>query len=397
MTGPANPRSTTSQRLSWPYGVIPAVLGAVLLVVSLAFGVPGARSASAAPPCAVAYSLNQWTGGFTAQVAVTNNAAPVTSWTLTWTFAGDQKVTSAWNAQVTQSGQAVTAHDSGYNGALGTGGSTTFGFQATVGGQNAVPGDFALNGARCDGDGTPTPTPTPTQPTTPTSCPQAAFCDGFEGQTGTTPSGAWQPSYPDCQGTGTVAVDHTQAHTGSTSLRVDGGATYCDHAFAVNTTGVAAAGSVIYVRYYVRHTQPLPAGHVAFTTLTDSADGGKHLRLGGQNQALQWNRESDDATLPEQSPAGVAMSVPLPVNQWSCLEFAINGTNGTMSTWLNGTEVAGLHLDGTPTPDVDRQWLSRANWRPHPTDLRLGWESYGGARDTLWFDDVAVGSSRIGC
>ncbi|GAA4604001.1 cellulose-binding domain-containing protein [Actinoallomurus liliacearum] len=368
------------------------MVGAIILVVSLVL--PGAGPASAAPPCAVTYTVNQWTGGFTAQVTVTNNAAPVTSWTLTWTFAGDQKVTSVWNAQVTQSGQAVTARDSGYNGALATGASTSFGFQGTFSGQNAVPADFAVNGASCEGDGTPTPTPTPTPPT---SCAQAAFCDGFENQTGSTPSGAWQPSYPDCQGTGTVAVDHTQAHGGTTSLRVDGGATYCDHAFAVNTTGVAAAGSVIYVRYYVRHTQALPAGHVAFTTLTDAADGNRHLRLGGQNQALQWNRESDDATLPEQSPTGVAMSVPLPVNRWSCVEFAINGTDGTMSTWLDGTEVAGLHLDGTPTPDVDRQWLSRANWRPHPTDLRLGWESYGGARDTLWFDDVAVGSQRIGC
>jgi hypothetical protein len=166
----------------WPYGAAAAVVGALVLMVSLVL--PGAGPASAAPPCAVTYSLNPWTGGFTAQVTVTNNAAPVTSWTLTWTFAGDQKITSAWNAQVAQAGQAVTARDGGYNGALATGGSTTFGFQ---------------------------------------------------------------------------------------------------------------------------------------------------------------------------------------------------------------------DLNGTPTPDVDRQWLSRANWRPRLTDLCLGWESYGGARDTLWFDDVAVGSSRIGC
>jgi hypothetical protein len=30
-------------------------------------------------------------------------------------------------------------------------------------------------------------------------------------------------------------------------------------------------------------------------------------------------------------------------------------------------------------------------------DLRLGWESYGGDADTLWFDDVALGTGRIGC
>jgi hypothetical protein len=34
---------------------------------------------------------------------------------------------------------------------------------------------------------------------------------------------------------------------------------------------------------------------------------------------------------------------------------------------------------------------------PRPTAFRLGWESYGTGDDTLWFDDVAVGSSPIIC
>jgi hypothetical protein len=376
--------------------------GTALLAASLIAGWQG--SAPAAVACTVDYTVNQWATGFTAQVQVTNHAAPVTGWTLTWTFPGDQRVTSAWNAQVTQNGPAVTAHDAGYNGALGTGASTGFGLQATYSGQNATPADLALNGTAC-GDvpaQTPTvsptasPTVTPTSPPTNTIC-GVALCDSFEGQQGTTPTGAWQPSFPDCQGTGAVAVDHTVAHTGSTSLRVDGGSGYCNHAFALNTTMVPAAGSPLYMRVYVRHTAALPDGHVAFAALTDAADGGRHLRLGGQNRALQWNRESDDATLPEQSPAGVALSAPLPVGQWSCLEFTIDQTRGTTSTWLDGTEVQGLHLDQTPTHDIDSQWLSRVNWRPHPIDLRLGWESYAGGTDTLWFDDVGIYSSRLGC
>jgi hypothetical protein len=244
------------------------------------------------------------------------------------------------------------------------------------------------------------PTATPTFRPTDTPCTVAVLCDSFEDQTGTTPTGRWQPSFPDCQGTGAVAVDHTLAHTGSTSLRVDGGSTYCNHAFAINTTAVPIAGSTdapLYVRMYVRHTTALPDGHVAFAVLTDAADGNRHLRLGGQNRALQWNRESDDATLPEQSPAGVALSAPLPVNQWSCLEFEIDQAKGTMSTWLDGSEVQGLHLDQTPTHDIDSQWLGRANWRPQLVDLRLGWESYAGGTDTLWFDDVGVNWGRLGC
>jgi Cip1-like, core domain len=164
------------------------------------------------------------------------------------------------------------------------------------------------------------------------------------------------------------------------------------------TTGwTSGSGSTRYARFYVRHAAALPAAHVTFLAMNDAGDGNRDLRMGGQNGALQWNRESDDATLPEQSPAGVALSVPLPTNQWACVEFIVNGADGTMRTWVNGTEVAGLHEDGVPTQNIDSQWLSRSGWRPSLTDLRLGWESYGDGSDTLWFDDVALGSSRIGC
>ena len=367
------------------------------------------QASAASTPCTVTYQLNQWTGGFTAQVQLTNNGAALSSWTLTWSFTGNQQISSAWNAQITQNGAAVTAQNAAYNGSLPAGGSAQFGFQASFSGSNDVPTDFALNGISCEGTPTPTPTVSATAPTTPTatatatppaggSCAGTVFCDDFENQTGSTPSGAWQVSYPNCQGTGTVAVDRTVAHSGSTSIRVDGHNGYCNHVFFGTPLSFTGLGSDLYVRYFIRHTTALPTGHVTFAAMRDTNDSGNDLRMGGQNGALQWNRQSDDATLPEQSPAGVALSTPLPVNQWECVEFEVNEAQGAMRTWLNGTEVAGLHLDNVPTPDVDSQWLqSRPNWRPALVDLRFGWESYSGGDDTLWFDDVAIGSQQIGC
>jgi Cellulose binding domain len=398
------------------------------LLISVAY-IPTKRVSAAAnaSACTIGYQLNQWSSGFTAQVQITNNSTALTSWTLTWTFAGNQQITSAWNAQVTQSGAAVTAHNAGYNGSVPTGGSVQFGFQATFTGSNATPTNFAVNGISCGGNTTPTPTavptstPTPNPTTTPTavptstptpnptttpiatstpgtSCTRAIFCDGFENQTGSTPSGNWQVSYPSCQGTGTATVDHTVAHSGTTSIRVNGHAGYCNHVFFGLQNPFTSVGSDIYVRFFVRHTTALPTGHVTFSAMRDANDGGNDLRMGGQNGALQWNRQSDDATLPAQSPVGVALSVPLPTNQWECVQFEVNQSQGSMRTWLNGTEVAGLHLDNVPTPDVDAQWLqNRPNWRPSLTDLRLGWESYSNGDDTLWFDDVAIGSQQIGC
>lgn len=368
-----------------------AALAGFCLVAGAAV-VVAAGPATAAPACAVGYRVTQWQTGFTAEITVTNGATALSSWALTWHYTGTQSVTSAWNATVRQSGAAVTAESLPYNAPLPAGGTVSFGLQGTYTGTNAEPTDFALNGVACGDTTPPTSTPTTTAPP-PAGCADAPVCDDFEQQTGGAPAGRWTVGAANCQGTGTVTVDTAVAHSGTRSVRVAGGGGYCNHAFF----GTSVPGSgVLYGRFWVRHTTPLPAGHVTFLALRDTADGGRDLRAGGQNRALQWNRESDDATLPAQSPAGVAQSVPLATGTWSCFEFAIDGAAGQLRTWLGGTEVPGLVVDGVPTPDVDQQWLARA-WHPAVTDLRLGWESYGSDADTLWFDDVALGAARIGC
>ncbi len=353
---------------------------------------------AAAATCDVTWTANSWNTGFTADVKVTNLGTAVSSWTLGWTFSGNQQVTSAWSATVTQSGAAATATNVGWNGALATGASASFGFQGTYSGVNTAPTAFTFNGVSCGGDVTPSPSPSSPSPSSPSpspspsessSPPTTAGGDGFESQTGTVPTGAWTVTSPDCSGTGTAAIDRTVAHSGTTSLRINGAAGYCNHVFARNTALLGGVSSTWYVRYWVRHTTALPAAHVTAVAMADANDGGKDLRFGGQNGALQFNRASDDATLPEQSPAGVALSRPLPVDTWNCVEFKVDGTNGTIETWLNGTSVPGLLEDGVATHDIDSQWLNRT-WRPALTDLRLGWESYGDGADTLWYDDVAV-------
>lgn len=414
---------------------LPAAIAAVAVGIGAAAVAvlgPG-PDASAASGCQATYRVNQWSGGFVAYIDVTAGTSPVHGWTVTWTYSAGQQITSSWSAQVSQAGSAVTATSMSYNADLAAGATTEFGVQGTSGASNPAPTDLAVTGSGCAGTPTgsptasptrtaspsptpsrsPSPTPTVTPPTSapptsqpPTSAPptnppggcgSAVVCDGFENQAAGTPSGDWAVSYPNCSGAGTATIDTTTAHSGGKSLRVNGAAGYCNHIFVGPTRSLTGIGPVWYARFYVRHTTALPAAHVAFAAMRDAADGGNDLRMGGQNGALQWNRQSDDATLPEQSPTGVSLSVPLPTNQWTCVEFMVNGTAGTMQTWVNGTDVAGLHEDGTPTQDIDRQWLSRANWHPQLTDFRLGWEAYGDGADTLWYDDVALGASRIGC
>ncbi|MEV2194080.1 glycoside hydrolase family 6 protein [Streptomyces phaeochromogenes] len=145
---------------------------AILAAVALAAGTAGAAVAAIPPdvgvaaiPCTVDYKVqNQWDSGFTAAVTVTNNSAAKSSWAVKWSYAGNQKVTSGWNAKLSQSGTAVTAANESYNGTLGTGSSVSFGFNGTYSGTNALPTTFTLDGVTCnvdDGGGGPGPTDPP--------------------------------------------------------------------------------------------------------------------------------------------------------------------------------------------------------------------------------------------
>ncbi|MFG2040417.1 cellulose binding domain-containing protein [Dactylosporangium sp. NPDC048998] len=107
-------------------------------------------STSTGAGCTVGYSVNDWGGGFTVNVTVTNTGATaITGWTLKWTFGGNQAIGNTWNATVTQSGQAVTAVNMPYNATIAARDNVQFGFQAAYSGANAVPAQFTLNGTAC--------------------------------------------------------------------------------------------------------------------------------------------------------------------------------------------------------------------------------------------------------
>lgn len=230
------------------------------------------------------------------------------------------------------------------------------------------------------------------------ACGDFAMCDNFESATpGGPPSPSlWTVGGANCTGTGVATVDASVAHRGKQSLKVTSTGGYCNHVFAA-TPIPASLGQRMFGRFFVRFADALGDGHVTFMAMKDAADNQRDLRMGGQSRILMWNRESDDATVPVLSPAGIALSVSPAAGEWHCVEFTVNGNKSTMKTWFQGAEVAGLHVDTTPTPEVDSQWLARGNWRPAPVDFRIGWESYAGQPMTLWFDDVALSKQRIRC
>jgi hypothetical protein len=100
--------------------------------------------------CRVTYTKSEWQGGFTANLTVANTGtSAINGWTLAFSFPGDQHITSAWNATVSQNGNAVSAANVGYNGTIAPGGNTSFGFQGTWASNDSNPTAFKLNGSAC--------------------------------------------------------------------------------------------------------------------------------------------------------------------------------------------------------------------------------------------------------
>ena len=100
--------------------------------------------------CKVTDVISAWNTGLTENITIANTGtSAVNGWSLKFTLASGQTITSGWNATYTPSTGAVTATNLSYNAAIPVGGTTSIGFQATHTGNTAAPAGFTLNGAAC--------------------------------------------------------------------------------------------------------------------------------------------------------------------------------------------------------------------------------------------------------
>ena len=150
-------------------------LTGVLAVAGLAAGAAVAINpgvAQAASACQVRYSVSSdWGSGFTAAVTIQNTGSAITSWTLGYSYAGNQKISQGWSGNWSQSGTAITVTNASWNGSLATGASAQIGANFTYSGTNTAPTAFTLNGTACNGGSTASPSPSPTTSSSPTPTP----------------------------------------------------------------------------------------------------------------------------------------------------------------------------------------------------------------------------------
>ncbi|GAA3493278.1 glycoside hydrolase family 18 chitinase [Streptomyces prasinosporus] len=141
--------------------------GVAALTLPLAGLVALASPAQAAASATAVYTKTQdWGSGFEGKWTVKNTGTTtLNSWTVEWDFPSGTKVTSAWDATVTNAGDHWTAKNVGWNGTLAPGASVSFGFNGSGSGS---PAGCKLNGGSCDGTSVPGDA-APSAPGTPTA------------------------------------------------------------------------------------------------------------------------------------------------------------------------------------------------------------------------------------
>ncbi|MEW2076815.1 glycoside hydrolase family 18 chitinase [Streptomyces sp. NPDC013433] len=145
-----------------------AAAGFATLLLPLSGLVALAGPAQAATSATATYAKTQdWGSGFEGKWTVKNTGTTtLNSWTVEWDFPSGTKVTSAWDATVTNSGDHWTAKNLGWNGTLAPGASVSFGFNGSGSGS---PTGCKLNGGSCDGGPEVPGDAAPSAPGTPTA------------------------------------------------------------------------------------------------------------------------------------------------------------------------------------------------------------------------------------
>jgi hypothetical protein len=117
-----------------PAATAPAPVPATTAPATVPAATPPATVPATSPAgsvgCAATYEvLGEWPGGFEGEVTVHNDgAAPVAGWTVSGTLAAGQTITQSWATALTTSGSHLSAANLSWNGTIGAGASTTFGF-----------------------------------------------------------------------------------------------------------------------------------------------------------------------------------------------------------------------------------------------------------------------------
>ncbi len=256
-------------------------------------------------------------------------------------------------------------------GAIGSGGSGG-------GGGGAVPGGAGAGGAAAGSAGA--------MGSHCAARPGLLFCDSFEADAPGAPPAPWTTTQTT---PGQVTVDGTSpAAGGARSIHVLPTDSDYDTFLNLHDASVLpVAGGKLYLRFYIRLAHGMTAKHNTLVRgdLYAAPGMGNNLLFGEDNQMILESISGDaqaamsnrnyytDGKIGASAPAGV----------WTCIELLLDHGAPAIDVWVNDVEVPDLHQTG---------------WKIDAYDyLRFGFEKYGGPASELWYDDIAIGTQKIGC
>ncbi len=218
-------------------------------------------------------------------------------------------------------------------------------------------------------------------------------------------------------GVSTGTLDSTQAYKGTRSVKVTSAA---NQFLSMNVPS-----SNFWVRAFVRSSgsqqypmQGLARPHGVFLR---AIDGSKQLRVGDHRCQLDINRDGggwDDLEMisgsygADDTICADKVGARMIPNTWYCLEAHYNGPGSEVQVFWDNQNVEQLHVKATRiATNADKKiengynnqyGNSTVKWGPSNfTKLEFGYQSFNNLGTTpnmtVWYDNVATSSQRIGC
>lgn len=231
-------------------------------------------------------------------------------------------------------------------------------------------------------------------------CLSASVCDGFEDYVTAQPTGPWTVA---TSGTNVkVAMDETRAFSGKRSVKLSmPGTSNYQRAF-IGLTGqpFPLANNQFYGRMMF-YAAALPTNvHWTFVTgegpVAAQSISNAQVRYGGfTNKLLMANYDA----APQAPDCWQNSTKAMPEAKWVCLEWQFDGNTNTQRLWLDGQSIADLTVAGKGQSCIAN--TLQGNWYfPQKFErVYVGYESYqaDATPRTVWIDDVAIASERLGC
>ncbi|HWO08651.1 MAG TPA: hypothetical protein VNN80_04205 [Polyangiaceae bacterium] len=187
---------------------------------------------------------------------------------------------------------------------------------------------------------------------------------------------------------GTFTLDTTVGANGSSSsIRIDSNNAFHTMLQFALPQAVRDADE-LFGRVFLRLAATPSAAHFIWVEVGNTTNDQHEMRLGHNVGQLQSNHFlNGEQDIRDQSRALVA-------DTWYCLEFFMGNNPDELQVFLDDQETALSTTNYTAGPGAQGNGNPVADFIPPLEAFRIGWELQNG---TVWFDDVALGSQRIGC